>query len=70
LEKLEENQKKIRYFKKIGQDEYKAWEYSNTRKGYWRIGNSAILNRSLNNQKLKEIGYIFFCDYYFKGTVN
>jgi len=28
----------------------KAWEYANTRKGYWRISNSPILNTTLNNQ--------------------
>ncbi|GEM_PF-7089956 len=25
--------------KKLGINEYKAWEYANTRKGYWRISN-------------------------------
>jgi len=61
---------KIRYLRKLGLDESKAWEYANTRKSYWRIANSPILSRSLNNQKLKEIGYIFFYDYYLKATVN
>ena len=61
---------KFRYLRKLGLDESKAWEYANTRKSYWRIANSPILKRSLNNQKLKEIGYIFFYDYYLKATVN
>lgn len=62
---------KLRYLKHLGIEKSKAWEYANTRKGYWRISNSPILSRSLNNQKLKDIGYIFFFDYYTKQvTVN
>lgn len=61
---------KIRYLKRLGIDKSKAYEYANTRKGYWRIAKSPILNRSLSNQKLKENGYIFFFDYYQKITVN
>jgi len=61
---------KFRYLKHLGIEKSKAWEYANTRKGYWRISNSPILSRSLNNQKLKDIGYIFFLDYYKQVTVN
>ena len=35
----------------------KAWEWANTRKGYWRIANSWILTRSLTNEYLASIGY-------------
>lgn len=61
---------KYKYLKYLGIDKGKAWEYANTRKGYWRISNSPILSRSLNNQKLKDIGYIFFFNYYKQVTVN
>ena len=44
--------------KKLGIDEYKAWEYANTRKGYWRISNSPILSKSLNNKYLEALGFI------------
>jgi RNA-directed DNA polymerase len=44
--------------KKLGLTEYKAWEYANTRKGYWRISNSPILSSTLNNQYLENLGYI------------
>jgi group II intron reverse transcriptase/maturase len=44
----------------------KAWEYANTRKGYWRIANSLILSTSITNERLKRAGYIFFTDYYLK----
>jgi RNA-directed DNA polymerase len=56
--------------KHLGIDENKAWEYANTRKGYWRISNSHILNTSLNNQTLANRGYLFFSDYYRKVCVN
>lgn len=36
----------------------KAWEFANTRKGYWRISNSYILNTSLTNKYLEEQGFI------------
>ena len=44
--------------KRLGIDNYKAWEYANTRKGYWRISNSPILARTLTNKYLKEQGFI------------
>jgi RNA-directed DNA polymerase len=44
--------------KRLGIDSYKAWEYANTRKGYWRISNSPILARTLTNKYLKEQGFI------------
>ena len=33
---------------KLGIEKCKAWEYANTRKGYWRIANSHILATILN----------------------
>ncbi|WLC78627.1 group II intron reverse transcriptase/maturase [Clostridium estertheticum] len=44
--------------KRLGIDEYKAWEYANTRKGYWRISHSPILARTLTNKYLKEQGFV------------
>lgn len=51
---------------KLGIEKYKAWEYANTRKGYWHTANSPILTRSITNDRLKQSGYIFFTDYYRK----
>jgi len=50
--------------RKLGIDEYKAWEYANTRKGYWRISNSPILSRTLSNKYLKEQGFITLTEKY------
>lgn len=48
----------------LGIEKNKAWEFANTRKGYWRISNSPIMSRSLTNDILKKRNYIFFSDYY------
>jgi len=42
---------------RLGIDNSKAWEYANTRKGYWRISNSPILARTLTNEYLKKLGF-------------
>ncbi|GHV92380.1 hypothetical protein AGMMS50268_28830 [Spirochaetia bacterium] len=34
-----------------------AWQWANTRKSYWRIADSPILNYSLTNQYLESIGF-------------
>ena len=43
---------------KLGIDNWKAWEYANTRKGHWKISGSPILNKSLHNKYLKSIGFV------------
>jgi len=52
----------------LGIHKHKAWEYANTRKGYWRISGSPIMSKSLNNDTLKGFGFIFFSDYYRQVT--
>ena len=42
----------------LGINKYKAWEYANTRKGYWRVSNSPILSKSLNNKYLESLGFV------------
>ena len=42
---------------KLGVPRYKAWEFANTRKGYWRISNSPILNKTITNQRLINHGF-------------
>jgi len=50
--------------KRLGIYDSKAWEYANTRKGYWRISNSPILARTLSNKYLKEQGFITLTERY------
>ncbi len=49
---------------KLGITRSKAYEWANTRKGYWHISNSFILSRSVTNERLRKAGYVFFLDYY------
>ena len=50
--------------KRLGVDNYKAWEYANTRKSYWRISNSPILATTLSNKYLREKGFITLTEKY------
>lgn len=42
---------------KHGIDKFKAYEWGNTRKSYWRISDSPILHRALTNDRLRKDGY-------------
>jgi len=42
---------------KLGLPKWKAWEFANTRKGYWRISNSPILASTITNDYLENLGY-------------
>jgi len=55
---------KLRNLIKLGIPRTKAWEFANTRKGYWRVADSPILSRSITNERLIKAGFIFFSDYY------
>jgi RNA-directed DNA polymerase len=59
---------KFERLKSLGIHEQKAWEYANTRKSYWRTSHSPILARSLTNTVIKNLGFIFFSDYYRQVT--
>jgi RNA-directed DNA polymerase len=59
---------KFEKLQSLGIQKQKAWEYANTRKSYWRISNSPILNKSLGNNTLKGLGFLFFSEYYRQVT--
>lgn len=61
---------RFKMLKQFGINKYKAWEFANTRKGYWRISNSPILSRSLDNNTLANLGFLFLSGYYDKVCVN
>ncbi len=54
---------------KLGVKKSKAWEWANTRKGYWRIAGSYILSTAITNDRLREAGYVFLSDYYRKVRI-
>ena len=43
---------------KLGVEYYRAWEWANTRKGYWHIANSHILATTLTNNVLVKLGFV------------
>ena len=49
---------------KLGIDPRKAWEYANTRKSYWRVANSPILSRTLDNEYLRKNGFTTISEIY------
>ena len=49
---------------KIGVPKQKAYEWSNSRKGYCRVAHSPILRRALNNEYFTRLGYVGFTNYY------
>ena len=49
---------------KLGVPKSKAWEYANTRKGYWHIAKSWILSKSVTNERLRDGGNLFLTDCY------
>ncbi len=49
---------------KLGMNDNEAYRNANTRKGYWRIAHSPVLSKTLSNDYIKSLNYIFFLDYY------
>ena len=65
----------VNYYKlanlvKLGVKKPKAWEWANTRKGYWHIANSFILTTTITTGRLRQSGYVFLSDYYQKVSVK
>jgi hypothetical protein len=42
---------------KLGVPQNKAWQWANSRKGYWRIAGSLILHTTLTNSYLETLGF-------------
>lgn len=51
---------KVRNLRKLGIPEWQAYQWGNTRQGYWRIAGSAVLNCSATNERLAQAGYYDF----------
>lgn len=49
-----------------GINKSKAYEWGNTRKGYWHIAGSYILQESMTNEKLRKDGYVTLMGSYFE----
>ena len=49
---------KVNMLIKLGTPKWQAYQWGNSRKGYWRISHSPILTRALNSSLLKREGYL------------
>jgi len=61
---------RYRELKRLGVYHQKAYEWANSRKGYWKIANSWILATTLDNRKLYEKGWRWFSGLYARECVN
>jgi len=55
---------------RLGIDNFKAWEYANSRKKYWCISGSWILTKTLTNQYWLSQSYKDFSSYYLSVKVD
>jgi len=60
---------KIANLVKLGVKKQKAYEWAYTRKGYWHIAGSYILDTTITTERLRLAGYVFFSDYLMKVKV-
>ena len=57
---------RIKRLKELGIASDQAYQWGNTRKGYWRTAHSPILTRSLTNEWFKSEGYVSLSELYRK----
>jgi len=55
---------RIAALRKLGVSKHKAYEWGNTRKGYWRIAHSPIMHTTITCERLKQKGYIPLTEMY------
>ena len=48
---------RVENLKKLGMPEWQAYRNGNTRKGYWAVAGSGILNHTITNERLAHRGY-------------
>ena len=48
---------RVANLKKLGMEDWKAYRNGNTRKGYWAVAGSGILNTTITNKRLAQAGY-------------
>jgi hypothetical protein len=61
---------RYRRLKRLGVEREQAFEWANSRLGYWRVAGSWILTTTLNNRKLYEKRWRWFSGLYARECVN
>ena len=57
---------RFKNLQRCGIVKWQAWQWANTRKGYWRTVHSPILTRAISNENLKRAHYPTLTEYYEK----
>ena len=57
---------RFKNLQRCGIAKWQAWQWANTRKGYWRTVHSPILKRAISNENLKRAHYPTLTEYYEK----
>ena len=65
-EELVEVQPRLANLQQCGIPKGQAWQWANTRKGYWRISKSRILTCSITSERLILAGYPSILNLYIK----
>ena len=60
------NRNRFRNLQKCGIKKWWAWQWANTRKGYWRTAHSPILTLAISKEHLKLARYPSLMEYYEK----
>lgn len=60
---------KIANLVKLGVKKQKAYEWANTRKGYWHIAGSYILATTITTERLRLAGFVFLSDHFIQVKV-
>ena len=55
---------KVANLRKLGIPADKAYQWGNSRRGYWRIAGSPVLKCSITNERLAAAGYFSILNYY------
>ena len=55
---------KVANLRKLGIPADKAYQWGNSRLGYWRIAGSSVLKCSITNERLAVAGYFSILNYY------
>ncbi len=57
---------RVANLKKCGALDWQAYQWGNTRLGYWRVANSRLLTSAMSNDRLRRAGYVGLMDCYLK----
>lgn len=61
---------KLKNLIRLGVKRSKAWEWANSRKGYWHLANSFILATTITTERLKQADFVFLSDQYQKVRIK